>query len=122
MDRTHHHPVLLLRLRRRKQLGLGRQQLGRRMQLRLWLRRLQQWMQLRLWLRRLQRRMQLRVQLRMQRLLLLSTGGQGGTLRVPLLPAPQRDKRFKTMVKTSWWMSSGVRVVPPLAQFTTVQP
>ena len=111
MDRTHHHPVLLLRLRRRKQLGLGRQQLGQRMQLRLWL-------------RRLQRRMQLRVQLqlRMQRLLLLSTSGQGGTLRVPLLPALQRDKRSKTMVKTSWWMSSGVRSTPPLAQLTTAQP
>lgn len=124
MDRTHHHPVLLLRLRRRKQLGLGRQQLGQRMQLRLWLRRLQRRMQLRLWLRRRQRRMQLRVQLqlRMQRLLLLSTSGQGGTLRVPLLPALQRDKRSKTMVKTSWWMSSGVRSTPPLAQLTTAQP
>ena len=138
MDRSDHHPVLLLRLRRRKQLGLGRQQLGQRMQLRLWLRRLQRRMQLRLWLRRLQRRMQLRVQLqlRMQRLLLLSTSGQGGTLRVPrlrasrsdarlrvpLLPALQRDKRSKTMVKTSWWMSSGVRSTPPLAQLTTAQP
>ena len=57
MDRPDHHPVLLLRLRRREQLGwkqLGRKQLGRLRMRQLRLRRVRR-------LRRLQRRVQLRL-------------------------------------------------------------
>ena len=117
MDRSDHHPVLLLRLRRREQLGLGRRKLGR-------LRRLQQ-QRMRLWLRLrwMQRRMrvQLQLQLRMQRLLLLSSPAGRDASR-PAFAVLQRDRRSRTMARTSWWMSSGVRGTPSLAQLTTVQP
>ena len=117
MDRSDHHPVLLLRLRRREQLGLGRRKLGR-------LRRLQQ-QRMRLWLRWMQRRMrvqlQLQLQLRMQRLLLLSSPAGRDASR-PAFAAPQRDRQFRTMARTSRWMSSGVLGTPSPAQFTTAQP
>lgn len=113
MDHPHHHPVLLLRLRR-EQLGRLRQ-LGRKLRLR---------RRLRLWLRmqqRLQLRLQLQLQLWLQRQLLLSIPAGRDALR-PAPPSPQWDRQSLTMAAISLWMSSGVRGRPPAAQSTRTQP
>lgn len=119
MDHPHHHPVLLLRLRRREQLG--QRKLGRRLRVQqLWLRRLQQRLRLRLQQLRLQQLL-LWQQLLLQRLLLLTGRPWRDALR-PAFSAPQRDRRSLTSETTSRWMSSGVRGTSRLAQSTTAQP
>lgn len=68
MDRPHHHPVLLLRMRREQ---LGRQQLDRRMRMRKLRMRKLRVRKLRMRMRQ-RVRLQLQLQLQLQRLLLLS--------------------------------------------------
>ena len=113
MDRSDHHPVLLLRLRRREQLGLGRRKLGR-------LRRLQQqrmrlWLRLRWMQRRMRVQLQLQLRLRMQRLLLLITGATyalpGTALRrfLTLFPSSLRGRRTR-----SGGFIASADAVPPL--------
>ena len=119
MDHPDHHPLLLLRLRKRKQRG--RRLLGRRLQLRqqqlgLWLqlRRLQ----LRLWLR-LRRQLQLRLHLQQHLLLSGYIGRSGARMR----PAPLfYASRASTADQTSRWISSGVRMAPPREQSIRHQP
>lgn len=120
MDHPHHHPVLLLWLRR-QQLGrkLGRkQQLWLRMQQRLQL-RMRLWMQLRM---RLQLRMQQQLRLLLQRQLLLILPRRRGARSAPRSPSFQRDRRSAAMAAISLWISSGVLGTSPAAQFIMTQP